>query len=266
MKFFLKQKKISKFLLLIIFLVFVIFSLNLFQKEVKGFFYSWSGLFQKSLWQAGYRISGFLGVITNFKNLKKENEELKLKNQGLLTRTLSLEELKKENLALREALEIGLKKEFKLEMAEVISKDISQDAILINKGSKEGILKDLIVITQQKVLLGKITEVYENFSRVSLISNKKSSFDAKIPGPEILGVVKGKGRFEAYLDFIPKDKEIKEGDLVVSDSLSGIYPKDLLVGLIKKVEQSDVKPFQQAEISLFFDIANLENVFLIFNF
>jgi len=198
--------------------------------------------------------------------LKKENEEFELKVQELLAENIALKESEVENETLREALEIGLQKEFRLSLAEVIGKDITGDSILVNKGSRDGFSKGMPAVTQQKVLLGRITEVYENFSRITLISNKESSFDAKIPDSDISGVVKGRGRLKLYLDLIPQDKQVKEGDLVISTQFGGIYPKGLLIGLVKEVQKSDIKPFQQIEILPFFDIKELERVFIIIDY
>ena len=274
------KKNLFSLTIIIIIGLLLIFSLNFFQKEVKGFFYFISSPIQKTLWRAGDRVSDFFELITEIKNLKREKEELKLKIQELIAQNLSLKELEKENKVLRESLEIGLEKEFKLSLAEVVSKDISQDSILINKGSKDGITENCPVITQQKTLVGKIGEVYENFSRVILISNKESSFDAKILAPyqtegfgagsdpenDISGVVNGKGNLQLFLDFVPQEKEIKEGDFIVTTSLGGIFPKGLLVGQIGKVLRSDIEPFQQAKIRPAFDIRELETVFIITDF
>jgi len=262
------KKNLFSLTIIIIIGLLLIFSLNFFQKEVKSFFYFISSPIQKTLWRAGDRVSDFFELITEIKNLKREKEELKLKIQELIAQNLSLKELEKENKVLRESLEIGLEKEFKLSLAEVVSKDISQDSILINKGSKDGIANNSPVITQQKTLVGKIGEVYENFSRVILISNKESSFDAKISDPEndISGVVNGKGNLQLFLDFVPQEKEIKEGDFIVTTSLGGIFPKGLLVGQIGKVLRSDIEPFQQAKIRPAFDIRELETVFIITDF
>ena len=264
MRFTWPKRKIL--ILIIIFGLLLIFSLNFFQKEVKGFFYFISSPIQKTLWRAGNRVSDFFETISEIKNLKRENEELKLKNQELISQIVQLIELKKENEALKEALGIGLEKEFKLALAEVVSKDISQDSILINKGSKDGITENCPVITQQKTLVGKIDEVYENFSRVILIFNKESSFDVQISETDISGVVNGKGNLQLFLDFVPQEKEIKEGDFIVTTSLGGIFPKGLLVGQIGKVLRSDIEPFQQAKIRPAFDIRELETVFIITDF
>jgi len=245
---------------------FLVLNLSGFSKEIKNFFYSISEPVQKTFFGAGKKTSDFFEGIFQGYDLKKENEGLTLKIQSLLAENAQLKELKKENEILRESLGLGLEKDFKLAFAETNGKDISQDFLLINKGFKDGISEGQPVITQQKTLVGEIGEVYENFSKIMLITNKESSFDAKIPDSDIYGIVKGRGNFELYLDLIPKEKEIKEGDLVITASLGGVFPEGFLVGEIKKVNKSDVKPFQQADIKPAFDIKELENVFIITDF
>lgn len=257
------RKSIYRIAISIASFILIIFLLNFYQKEVKNFFYKISEPIQKFLWRVGDRVSDFFETITKINKLKKEADELLLKNQELMAEIVSLKELKKENEILREALEIGLKKDFKLIFAQVIGKDVSQDSILIDQGSKDGIRKGLPVISQQKTLVGEISQVYENFSKVMLISNRESSFDAKIPDTEIYGVVKGKGNFKLYFDLIPKDQEIREGDLLVTSALGGVFPPGLLIGEVKEVKKSDVELFQKAEIKPAFDIKELKFLFVV---
>ena len=247
---------------LVIFL-FVFLNLEPISPRVKNFFYLVSEPAQKWLWQKGNHLSNFFKTISGIKSLKKELEDEKLKNKTLMSENLALIELKKENEILRKALEIGFKKDFKFIFVQVIGKDVSQDSILIDQGSKDGIKVGLPVITQQKTLVGKISQVYENFSKVMLISNKESSFDAKISDTEIYGIVKGKGNFELYFDLAPKDQEIKEGDFLVTSALGGVFPPGLLIGEVKEVKNSDVELFQKAEIKPAFDIKELEFLFVI---
>jgi len=277
--------------------LFAVLNLTGFSKEIKNFFYLISSPIQKIFWEVGERTSNFFEGISETKNLKKENEDLKLKIQELEVEIASLKETKKENEFLRKALEIDLKKDFNLVLAEVTGEDLSGDILIINKGSRDGISKDFPVITEQKILVGKISQTYDNFSKVMLITNKESAFNGKIeerdynppttsevpaegrrvegglesqpPGGDwvpIEGVVKGGGNFKLYFELLPKDKEIKEGESVITSSLGGIFPKGLLVGKIKEVKKSDVEPFQQAEILPIFDIKELKNLFIITNF
>ena len=191
-----------------------------------------------------------------------------LENQELLSQVVALGNLKKENKTLREALGIELQKDFKLTLSQIIGKDISQDLILIDKGAKDGIAEDMPVITEQRVLIGRISEVYEGFSKVMLISHKGSSFDAKIQKEEkdITGVIRGQGSFRILLDLIPSEENLVQEDIVVTSVLGGIFPERLLVGKIKQIKRSDVEPFQQAEIEAFFDISQIETLFIILEF
>jgi len=242
---------------------FLALNLTPFGKETKNFFYLISSPIQKVFWGAGEKISDFFELITEIKNLQRENKELKLKIQTLEAENVALKELKKENEILREALEIGLEKDFKLTLSQVTGKDISQDFILIDKGAEDGILEGLPVVTQKKVLIGKVYQVYRNFSKVLLISNPRSSFDGKVADSEILGVVKGKGNLRVSFDLVPKEKEIEKGDLVVTSALGGVFPAGLLVGEITEVTRSDLEPFQTAQIQPAFSLGGLEKLFII---
>lgn len=263
--------KKRRFLILIVIVVSLIVLLNLFQKEVRGFFYCFSAPIQKVLFRTGDRVSDFFESFIKIKSLKSEVDDLKIKNQELLSQIVALKELEEENETLREALGIELQKEFKLTLAQIIGKDISQDFILIDKGSEDDISEKMPVITQQKVLVGKISEVYKNYSKVMLISNKKSSFDAEIQKNsssknDISGVVKGEGSFKIIFDLLPREADISQEDVVITSSMGGIFPKGLLVGQIKEVKKSDVDPFQQVKIEPAFDIKNINNLFVILDF
>jgi len=263
MRFSLKKNKI---LIVIILVILLIISLNFFQRGVKNFFYLISEPIQKWLWREGIRVSNFFEGILEIKNLKIENEQLKLKNQELLTENTELEELKKENEALREALNFGLEKEFELKICEIIGKEISQDSLFVNKGSRDGIEKDSPVITQQKTLVGKIEKVYENFSEIKLLTAKENSFSVKVFEKDIFGLARGKGNLKLILDLIPQEKEIVTGDKVFTSAEGGVFPKNLLVGEIIKVKKSDIEPFQEIEIEPAINIKDLESLFIITNF
>ena len=272
MRFFFKRDKI---LVLIISGIILIFSLNFFQKTVKGFFYAISSPIQKTFWSAGDSVSDFFETVVGPKNLKTENDELKLKIQTLLAENSFLKELKSENEFLREALQIGLQKDFQLAFVTVIGKDIGQESILINQGAGDGLSFGMPVVTQQKILLGRISEVFENFSRVALISGKESAFDVKVlaspgeaggSGTDTTGVARGQGNSKIKFDLVPQDKVLKVDDLVVSSPLGGIYPEGLLIGMVNNVSRNDVSPFYQAEISPLFDVQDSSAVFVILNF
>ncbi|MFH0969313.1 MAG: rod shape-determining protein MreC [Patescibacteria group bacterium] len=252
--------------LIIILLVAAVLSLNFFKKEVKSFFYFVSAPVQKVLWEAGDNISDFFGNIFSIDDLKTENENLKIQNQELLAQIALLESLRQENETLNAAVGIGLEKEFTISSARVISKDINQDTILIDKGSEDGLSLNLPAITEQKNLVGKISEVFNHYSKVMLTTNSDMSFDAVIFNTQTYGIVKGEGHLEADFEFVPREAEMKEGDLIFTTSLGDIFPNNLFVGSIKEVERNDIESFQSASLQPAFDINDLSNLIIIVKF
>jgi len=264
-KFF-SRKFVALFLVLLCFI-----SLSFFQKELKNTFFKISEPIQKFLWQKGNEISDFFRAILKSKDLEKELTVAQLRNQELLAEIAKLKELRKENEILRDALEIGLQKDFELILANVISKDSFEDSIIIDSGLKEGILKDFPVITQQKVLLGRVSEVYESFSEVSLISNKEMSFSAKIQEPvlneneekEIKGIIRGRGNLKLSFELALKKAEIEKDDILITDVLGGVFPEGLLIGKVLEIEKLDIEPFQKANLVPLFELKKIDKVFLI---
>jgi len=265
-------------ILVVLFGLLILVLLNFFQSEVKNFFYSLSAPFQNTLFRAGDYISDFFEALVKTKDQKRGNEELRRKVQGLMAENVRLKEIEKENKILREMLKVNPPESFEFFISRIISKDIiSPDSILIKGGSENGIKKGMPIITQEKVLVGKIEKTYNNFSKVNLISSKNFSFGVKIlkaqnlipislsigEGAGIYGLTRGKGNLKVYLDKVQLRAEIKERDILITAALGGTFPEGLLVGEIIKVRKSDLEPFQTAEVSPFFDIKELENLFII---
>lgn len=264
MKITSKTKSIIAVILVVAF--FVVLNVNGFLSPVKNFFYSISSSVQKKLWKNGGDVSDFLSGIMEAKTFKDEIQGLQNRNRELIAQIVSLRELKKENETLSQALGMGLEKEFQLKLSYIISKDVFEDSILIDNGSGDGIKKGMPVITKEKTLVGRIGEVYEDFSEVILITNKKSSFDAQISEKDVSGVAKGTGNLGISLELIPKEKEVLAGEFVISTVLGHIFPKDLLVGEIEEVKKSDLEPYQSAKIKPAFDLNGIDSLFIITNF
>lgn len=249
----------------IIFIIIAILVLNLspFSRSVKGFFYSLSESIQVWLWEKGIKTSALFQGFLKADDLTKENMLFKSENQKLLGQNIELEQLKKENESLRIALGLGIEQEFSLEIAQIIAKGMFNDYLVINKGFNDGIRIGFPVITENKVLVGRISELYENISEVELLSSKNSSFDIEIFKKEIYSLAKGSGDFKIVLDLILKEENIEIGDKVISSVVGGNFPGGLLIGEIQDIEKSDTVAFQQAQVKPSFDINDLKALFII---
>ncbi len=255
--------KISVIIFIII--AVLIFNLSPFSKTVKSFFYSLSEPIQLWLWEKGIKASAFFQAILKAGNLTEENTLLKLENQELLNQNIELEKLRKENKDLRIALGLSIGKEFNLEIVQIITKEISNDYLIVNKGFNHGIRVGSPVITEAKVLVGKISELYENISKIELLSSKNNSFDIEIFKKNIYSLAKGNGNLKITLDLVPKEENIEIGDKVISSVIGGNFPEGLLIGEIQDIKKSDTAAFQQAEVKPGFNIKDLNNLFIITN-
>ncbi len=276
--FSVKQKNIGwlKTLIGVIILLFLLFVVNIFVYPIKNYFHIISAPIQKVFWSVGVSSSSFVSSFLNAGSLTAENQDLKNENQNLLSQVAFLQSVKEGNQAQNDISVSCQNSGFNLVMAGVIGLD-NNDILSINKGFADGISEGTPVINQQNVLFGKIFKVYKNFSEVMLISSKNSVVNVKIQqknlediiyntDPEVYGVIKGNGGLDAYLDLIPINSSINSQDVLVTSAIDKFFPKDLLVGRIIQKSKDDQKPFQQAQISLFFDVKSSDNLFVITNY
>lgn len=246
--------KIAVLLITVVFLVVINLTLS---SEIRNFFYSISAPIQIPLRKLSNEISGWSTTIFNLSQVKKEIQELREENLALLSENIELKKLKQENKFLREALDLNLQEDFKLVLAQVIGRSTDPDYILINRGVNDKVEKGMPVIDSQRVVWGKIDKVHQNYSLVKLISNPELSFSAQVKDKKIKGRVEGKSSHKLGFDFIPQHKKIAKNDILITSSLGKFFPQGLLVGEIKKINKSDLEPFQTAVVEPFFDIKNM---------
>lgn len=249
------------FIILLIFGIFILASR--LQDNLKEVIYFILFPLQEKIWHISQKITHFFFTISSIDKLKKENEILRAENQALQFQLLRLLDLKEENERLRESLNLGLEKEFKLVLVKVAGKDVFENTLLINKGLNHGISEGLPVITSQKILVGKISKVYKNFSKVDLISKEGFSFDVRVGSERILAKATGKGNLKLKISFLPPDFELDEEKIIFSSSLGGIFPDNLLIAKIKEIKKLPLENFKEGEAELLFTKENLDYLFVI---
>jgi len=265
-----KLSRIKNFKIILVFLIVIVamaaMNFTGLGFPAKNFAYSVSQPLQKFAWRMGAQVSGAFRNISGMRVAFKENQDLKIKIDQLTAENSQLNDLKKENESLKEVLNLGLDKEYDLKMAEVLGKDVSQDILTINKGADDMIEEGFPVITANKVVVGRISKTYKNFSKVSLVTSKEISFDVGVSESDIECLAKGLSGKSMMLDLIPKDKEVKRDAIITTNSLGGIFPKGLLVGTVDEVDKNDVESFQTAKITPAFEMDKIEEVFVIIGY
>lgn len=104
--------------------------------------------------------------------------------------------------------------------------------IVLNIGKNENMeYGDILVI--KNILIGKVTEVYENSSIAITIFNENFSASIIIKRSNYLGIFEG-GDIPR-ISYISEGSDIKEGDSIFTSSLDGMYPYGLYIGIVGKV-------------------------------
>jgi len=258
----------KKYLVIIIVLIAGLVFLNFvpgISRKTGNIFFTVFSPIEKFFIGAGNRVVNFFEIILSIKDLSKENAELQKKNSELESEITKLKELERENEILREGLKIAEKNQFNLEFAWIVGKDTQspQEWVLINRGAKDGIEKDMSVISEEMGLVGKVAEVMDDFSKVMLILNKESMVAAIIEGERSQGLVKKEEKGKLFMDFIPRNEKLEIGQRIITSGMDKIFPKGILIGKIETIDLSQNQLFQKVIIAPAVDFSKLEEVFII---
>ncbi|MDP3900945.1 MAG: rod shape-determining protein MreC [bacterium] len=249
--------------LILLVLLLVIGSLNFSRVGADATFSSFTRPGMDFFWSAGGRVSGFMKGVFSAGRLAQENAALVQENLFLRQQLLTSEDERGELNELRDAFGLKAKEGFQLLAAEIYGKRTGEEVLLVARGSADGVRDGMVAVTAGRVLVGRVTQVLPDTSRVLMISSKDTSFDAAVQGRSTSGILRGKGSGRLLLNLVPQEQELEEGDIVMTSNVAEIFPENLLVGRVRKVAGSDVEAFWQADVSWFFDSSRIDQVFLI---
>jgi rod shape-determining protein MreC len=167
-------------------------------------------------------------------------------------------ELQAQNEELKKLLNYTKNSAQKFVTARVIgrSADAWWQLVTINVGSNQGIKKDDMVLGIGG-LVGRVTVVTPNTSRVLLISDYTSRVGAKVSRTSYQGFIKGQSSQVGILEFYDKVTDVKIGDVVTTSSLSTIFPPSIPIGRIIGLDLNKT-PAPQAEVEFTAPINFLE--------
>jgi rod shape-determining protein MreC len=150
--------------------------------------------------------------------------------------------------------------------AKVINKttDKANNYITINRGSKQGIKKDMGVITDHGIV-GIVTTVSEHFAVVMTVLHKDSKISVKIGQSNYTGslVWEGKNPRECDVVNVPNHVKVAVGDTVYSTGYSSIFPENIMVGRIKKATVPSGSNFYEITVTLSTNFESLPYVYVV---
>ena len=147
--------------------------------------------------------------------------------------------------------------------AQVIGSSGSDQSRLlyIDKGSDDGVKRDMAVITASGVV-GKVVNVVNgSTAQVLLINDQNSGVGIILEQSRLQGVLKGKASGELVLEQIMSEEDVKVGDRVLTSGGDQIFPKGLPVGTVSRVIRGS--EFLQVVVQPLAALNHLEEVLVI---
>ncbi|MBF0353232.1 MAG: rod shape-determining protein MreC [SAR324 cluster bacterium] len=208
-------------------------------------------------------VNGVIQSYVNLVNLHKENEQLKNEVQHLKEELNHYLEESIHYNRLKVQLEFAEENPEKKVFAEVIGESVDNfhQVLLINRGSEHGIQRNFPVILKEGVV-GRIQSVSPYQASVQLILDQRNRFPAIVQRSRAKGIVYGINE-GLELRRIDLRADVQVGDRVITNGLSGLFPKGLLVGIVNQVEHEEHELFQVARITPVVDFDKIEEVFVI---
>jgi len=177
--------------------------------------------------------------------LLEENGRLRTRNLLLQAQMLKFDALQAENQRLQELLGSSFKIADRVLIAELYRVDMDpyKQLITINKGKGDGTYVDQPVLDAHGIM-GQVIQAGPLTSTVRLITDPSHVLPVQINRNGVRTLAVGTGAINQLdLPYLPNNADVREGDLIVTSGLGGVFPPGYPVAKVTKVVRDPGAPF-----------------------
>ncbi len=243
-----------------------------FTRDTVGFV---QGVFYKP---ASY-IAGFFEDISDLNGVYEENQQLKLTAAQYMMQQANYSRLVQENERYKEQLKFTqsqlAQNKFDLHIANVTSVDNDEDTgtIVIDLGSKDGVRKDMPIISLQG-MVGIVSQTSNYHATVKLLTtldpldpnSKAIAATAVGKENESFGMVESYDKATGMLTMtqIKENDPLAVGDTIVSSGSGGLFPRGMIIGKVVSRQVGDFGLTNTATIDPSADFKDWKEVFVVY--
>lgn len=204
------------------------------------------------------------GAMLPFASLRDENRFLRARVDSLTRTIREMEPLGAENRRLRDLLAFKKTVPYTTVAAQVIGRDPSNwsNVVIIDKGMGQGV-KNQRAVLSVKGLVGRLVEVGRSSSKILLITDPNSRVGVVIARNRQGGILVGRPDGTCKMIYISLDSDVSPGDWVITAGFGTVFPKDILVGKVIKVDKEPGRLYKYALVRPMQDLSKLEEVLCI---
>jgi len=196
-------------------------------------------------------------VFSEKKALQEENNYLKEKIIQLETK-IALDEAKNKEGEMGK-IAFSAEEKNKFLTAHIISRPpyTPYDMLIIDSGAEDGVKEGMQVSAFGNVLLGYITDVFSDTSKIKLISSfgEETNVFLEISLTPAIAIGRGGENFEITL---PRSINVNIGEKVLT-----LGKQPMLIGVVERIEKQETTPFQKIIFRLPVNLQYLNQVFLL---
>ena len=194
-------------------------------------------------------------------NLQEENDQLRKELDTYHTLLDEYRSAYSRNRFLEIELAFKKKERFPSLMARVVGKDPSFwfQTLIVDRGKNDGVITGMVARNSQGVV-GQVVQVSDNYSKILLANAPSSAIDAIVQNSRVRGILKGAGEQGYILQYVLKNGDVKEGDIIVTAGIGGVFPPGITLGTVSTVYSKRRGMFLEIEVEPAVDFARLESL------
>ena len=210
---------------------------------------------------------------TSIDDVMAENETLKAENAELRQQMVDYDRVKAENQAYKALESIQSQRP---EMSYLSSFVIGRDPLdsfygfTLDRGTLDGVAVNDAVVSDQGYLLGMVVEVEATSCKVMTILHPNFNAAGVVSRTRDNGIITGSADYAAdgacVLTNLNRNTLTQKSDQVITTGLGGVFPADVLVGVVKEVVPEVSGKSSIAVITPGTDPRTVRHAFIIINF
>ncbi len=138
--------------------------------------------------------------------------------------------------------------------------------LTIHRGRKQNVSPNMGVVSPQGIV-GTVVNVSDNYSIVMTMLHRQYRVVVKLKKTGERGTVEWDGISPTYVTLkdIPKSARVQVGDSVLTSPTSSLFPGNVMVGIIKEIQDDKSTNFYTLKLTPATDFFNVEYVYVIGN-
>ncbi|HWR59571.1 MAG TPA: rod shape-determining protein MreC [Thermodesulfovibrionales bacterium] len=209
----------------------------------------------------------FVSIKEPFRKITLRDEENRRLREEILKLRMEQQRYREvfyENQRLREITSLKERERRYVTTARIISRGLDpwSNVVVIEKGRRDGVFKDMAAITPLG-LVGKVSAEGDNYSQVLFVTDISFSAAVKLQETRKEAILSGTGSAHCILKYVPDEDSIKQGDIVITSGFDDLFPQELVVGYVSKVDKKGASIFQRVEVMPSQDLTRLDEVIIV---